>query len=150
MQPVCQSWPDEATAASGRPFVIGILGDDPFGEHIDRVVSSEQFKGRPIHVRRYQSIEEIKKTPSQVLFVTPAMAPDWPQLKRMTDAFPMLTVSDMDDFGQRGGMINIRTQGNRIKIEINPEETRKAGLKISSKLLKMSRKVTTAPEGGLR
>jgi len=85
-----------------------------------------------------------------VLFINPALKQKWPELKRSVDPYPTLTVSDMEAFGQLGGMINIRTQVNKIKIEINPDETRKAGLKISSKLLKVSRNVSTDPKGGRR
>ncbi len=144
------TWPQDAFVDAGQPFVIGILGDDPFGKHIDRVVSSEKFKSRPIHVRRYQSVEEIKKAPCQVLFVNQALKSKWPQIKQRIGTYPILSVSDMDDFGRLGGMITITTRVNRIKIEINPDETRKAGLKISSKLLKISRTVSTVPEGGRR
>lgn len=144
------SWPENALATPDQPFVIGILGDDPFGKHIDRVVKDERFKSRPIHIRRYRSIEEIKKAECHVLFINRAMKQKWSQLKQSINSYPMLTVSDMEDFCQRGGMINIRTQINKIKIEINPNETRMAGLKISSKLLKVSRNIVTAPKGGLR
>jgi hypothetical protein len=47
----------------------------------------------------------------------------------------------MTRFGQMGGMVNIQTQDNKLKIEINPYETRKAGLIVSSKLLKVARQV---------
>lgn len=144
------TWPEKVFMTSNQPFTIGILGDDPFGAHIDRVVRNEKFKGRPILVRRYRSIEEVTDTPCQVLFINQAWRQRWPQVKQTTDAYPTLTVSDMEEFGQMGGMINIKTQVNKIKIEINPDETRKTGLKISSKLLKVSRNVTTTPEGGLR
>ncbi len=142
------NWPENALSTPDQPFVIGILGDDPFGKHIDRVVKNERFKNRPIHIRRYRSIEEVKKAESHVLFINQAMKQKWSQLKQSINGYPMLTVSDMDEFCQLGGMINIRTQINKIKIEINPDETRIAGLKISSKLLKVSRNVITAPRGG--
>ena len=144
------TWPENALASSDQPFVIGILGDDPFGKHIDRVIKDERFKGRPIHILRYRTIEEVKKAESHVLFINRAMKPKWYQLKQSLNDYPLLTVSDMEEFCRLGGMINIRTQVNKIKIAINPDETRMAGLKISSKLLKVSRNVVTAPEGGRR
>lgn len=144
------TWPGEAFTAPDQPFVIGIVGEDPFGQHIDRVVKNERYRTRPILVRRYRTIEEVKKAPSHVLFINQALKQKWPQLKQSIGAHPTLTVSDMEAFGQLGGMINIKTQINKIKIEVNPDEARKAGLKISSKLLKVSRNVATAPQGGLR
>ncbi len=142
------TWPGEVFSTSDQPFVIGILGDDPFGKHIDRVVKNEGYNSRPIRIRRYPTMEEIKKAPCQVLFINRALKPEWPELKKHIGTSPILTVSDMEAFGQMGGMINIKTQINKIKIEINPDETRMAGLKISSKLLKVSRNVATVSKRG--
>ncbi len=142
------TWPGEVFSKPDQPFVIGILGDDPFGKHIDRVVKDEGYNNRPIRIRRYPAIEDIKEAPCQVLFINRALKPEWPELKKRIGPYPILTVSDMEAFGQMGGMINIKTQINKIKIEINPDETRMAGLKISSKLLKVSRNVATVSKGG--
>ncbi len=144
------TWPEESFGKRDQPFVIGILGEDPFGGHLDRVVKNETFKGKTILVRRYRSMEAVLSDPSQVLFFNPSLKHRWPHLRPHLESLPILTVSDMDDFGQLGGMVAIKTQINKIKIEINPDETRKAGLKISSKLLKVSRKVATDPKEGLR
>ncbi|MGD9210817.1 MAG: YfiR family protein, partial [Desulfobacteraceae bacterium] len=65
----------------------------------------------------------------------------WSGLRHQFLRHSILTVSDMTRFGQMGGMVNIQTQDNKLKIEINPYETRKAGLIVSSKLLKVARQV---------
>jgi hypothetical protein len=55
---------------------------------------------------------------------------------------PTLTVSDLDRFARRGGMIHLVTDGNRIRLAINLEAAQAAHLTISSKLLRVAEIVT--------
>jgi hypothetical protein len=54
----------------------------------------------------------------------------------------MLSVSDVEGFGQRGGMVNLLTTGRKIRIEVNMDEARRNGFDISAKLLRLARIVT--------
>jgi hypothetical protein len=47
----------------------------------------------------------------------------------------VLTVGDTEGFAERGGIINLVKDGNRLSFEINPEAAQRAGLVMSSKLL---------------
>lgn len=51
---------------------------------------------------------------------------------------PILTVSDIPDFGSRGGMIQFVLIDSRVRFEINLPSAQKAGLKLSSQLLKVA------------
>jgi len=51
---------------------------------------------------------------------------------------PVLTVGETDQFTRRGGILNFTLLEGRVRIEINPEEAHRAGLKIDSKLLSVS------------
>ncbi|HLP42760.1 MAG TPA: YfiR family protein, partial [Fibrobacteria bacterium] len=46
------TWPTDSFPSRDSPIVIGILGQDPFGEAIDRVVEGRRAMGRSIEVRR--------------------------------------------------------------------------------------------------
>ena len=43
-------WPAGAFADSSSPIVIGILGEDPFGNSLDQVVSQRQAQGRSLRI----------------------------------------------------------------------------------------------------
>ena len=141
------TWPIDAFKDSEQPFVIGILGEDPFGTHIDKVVQNESVKRRPIQVRRFARIDDVLKEPCQILFISKTLQAQWPGLIHQLNKHALLTVSDMAQFSQMGGMVNIWTQNSRIKIDINSDETRKAGLIVSSKLLKVANQVKTGRQG---
>lgn len=51
----------------------------------------------------------------------------------------MLTLGDLDQFCQQGGMINlVLSPGGTVKLEINPAAARAAGVRLSAKLLNLS------------
>jgi hypothetical protein len=54
---------------------------------------------------------------------------------------PVLTISDAEGFARHGGMIEMFSEGNRIRFNINAENARRAGLRISSNLLRLATKV---------
>jgi len=141
------TWPQEAFHNADAPFTIGILGDDPFGPHLDRVVADEQVGGRSIKIERYQSEGELSERPCQILFISQSFSQQWSRIKAFLGRFNLLTVSDMPGFGQKGGMVSINKHRNRIKIEINLAESRKSELMISAKLLKVARQVQTDAAG---
>lgn len=48
---------------------------------------------------------------------------------------PILTVSDMENFCQKGGVIRLLTINNYLKFEVNLDAAQKAGLNIGSQML---------------
>jgi len=44
-------WPPQAFTAPDEPFVIGILGGDPFGERLDEAVRGERIDQHPLPVK---------------------------------------------------------------------------------------------------
>jgi hypothetical protein len=110
------------------------LGADPFGHYLDEAVRNEKVNNRPMIVRRFRRVEDI--TTCHILFISPSTAG---QLKRVLSALrgqSILTVSDADDFCKLGGMIRFIDERNKIRLRINLEAAKAAGLRISSKLLR--------------
>ncbi|MCX5637000.1 MAG: YfiR family protein, partial [Planctomycetota bacterium] len=54
---------------------------------------------------------------------------------------PVLTISEMEGFIEKGGMINFITEESKVRFEINDSAAKKSGLQISSKLLSLAKKV---------
>lgn len=129
-------WPARAPADSRRPIVIGILGDDPFGRYLDDTVRGEKVDNRSLTVRRYHRAEEVEGC--QVLFISRSEAARMEQILARMNTLGVLTVSDVDDFAQRGGMIRFVTENNRVRLQINTVAAKAAGLIISSKLLRVA------------
>jgi hypothetical protein len=58
------------------------------------------------------------------------------------EELPILTVSEIEGFAQRGGIINFIIVEKKIRFEINPDAAKQVGIHISSQLLQLARIVT--------
>jgi hypothetical protein len=67
-------WPAEGRRS--EPFVITVLGQDPFGRVLDDTVAGKAVAGRPIEVRRASRVEEAAG--AQIVFVSASEAPNMP------------------------------------------------------------------------
>ena len=127
-------WPAQVFAAPNDPFVIGIVGSDPFGARLDEAVRNEQINGHPLTVRRFHSIADVDNC--QILFIDRSEIGRLGQILTALDHHSTLTVSQADGAAQRGVMIQFATENSRIRLRINVDAARAAGLTISSKLLR--------------
>jgi hypothetical protein len=126
--------PPQAFTAPNEPFVIGILGNDPFGTRLDEAVRGEQIDQHPLVVRRFRDLGEVGDC--RILYIDRSEGARLPQILAALDHRSTLTVSDLDGAAERGVMIQFTTENNRIRLRINVESARAAGLTISSKLLR--------------
>ena len=134
----CQfvEWPSTAFSSPEDPMVIGILGIDPFGNYLDETVMGERVNGHPLVVKRFQNPDQIEGC--HILFVNLPERAEMEAILQFAEANNVLTVSDADNFVKKGGMMKFFTEDNRIRIRINVDAAKKAGLNISSKLLKVA------------
>jgi hypothetical protein len=133
-------WPGDAFASASDPLVIGILGEDPFGKYIDEAVRGERVNGRPIAIRRISRPEDAASC--QILFISRSEAGNLPGILSLLKGKNVLTVSDIDGFSHGGGMIRFVMENNKVRLRINIDAARAAGLRISSKLLRPSEVVS--------
>jgi hypothetical protein len=127
-------WPQGSFTDAKSPFVICVLGEDPFDNALD-TIKEKNIDGRKIVIERMESIKDEEKC--HILFVSASERRDLSQIFRAVKQRNILTVSDMKGFAGSGGIINFISADNRIGFEINVSAAEKANLKISSKLLKL-------------
>lgn len=134
-------WPATAFSADESPLIIGILGEDPFGTVLDDTIRDELVGRRPLVVQRYRRIEEIATC--HVLFISKSESARLETILSALKDRPVLTVSDADRAAQRGVMIRLLTEKKKIRLRINLDSAKMAGLTISSKLLRPAEIVST-------
>jgi len=127
------AWPQNAFQTAKSPIVIGVLGEDPFGPYLDRVVQGEKIGGRSLVVRRYRQVEDVAEC--HILFVSRSEAGRLDRIISQMRGRAILTVGDMEGFAIRGGMVRFTTESGKIRLRINVAAAHAAGLTISSKLL---------------
>ena len=127
-------WPAQAFPQPDSPIVIGVLGSDPFDGTLDDVVRGEMVKGRPLVVRRFQHVEQL--TDCHILFISRSERPRLEPIVQSLKGRSVLTVSDLDEFASQGGVIGFVLVDNKIRLRVNLQAAKEAGLTLSSKLLR--------------
>jgi hypothetical protein len=127
-------WPPAVFTEESAPLSICVLGDDPFGPYLDEIVRGEQVNSRRLSIRRFRTLVDVNGC--QVLFVSRSQGRDLAKALVWAKSMDALTVSDLDDFAERGGMIQLETEKGRIRIKINVGAAKASSLIISSKLLR--------------
>jgi hypothetical protein len=56
---------------------------------------------------------------------------------------PLLIVGEMNNFLEMGGTVNFINEGGRIRFDINMNGAQRAQIQMSSKLLRLARRVVT-------
>jgi len=131
-------WPASAFENSASPYIIGIVGTDPFNRILDGIVEGEKINGRPIEVRRFV---DGKVGNCHVAFISPSESGRVRSVLDKLKNRSVLTVSDVSGFAGEGGMIGFVTQANKIRFQINLDEAERAHLKISAKLLQLATEI---------
>jgi hypothetical protein len=138
-------WPTTAFAQPDSPIVIGILGDDPFGATLDRIVADKKINGRGFAVKRLKWSKDLKDLKDcNILFVSSSEKEHIDSVVDSVKWLPILTIGDAPGFARRGGIINFTLEENRVRFEVNVEAAKNAVLTISSRLLALA-KITTQP-----
>ncbi len=130
-------WPEVSFAAEDRSFVVGVVGEDPFGGVLDGMLADKMLKGREVKVVHFAEPVEALRT-CHILFVGKVAKGRLKEVKARIDGAPVLTVGEMDGFIAAGGMINFVLVEGRVRFAIDGEKAKKVGLKVSAKLLRLS------------
>jgi hypothetical protein len=127
-------WPAAAFADEKAPFVICVVGRDPFGKNLDEAVRGERVGSRELVVQRHESVDQLGHC--QILFVADPAAERPAELAAALEGRSVLTVGDAQGRAGRDVVIGFVSDRNRIRLRINLKAAQEAGLVISSKLLR--------------
>ena len=128
-------WPSDNIVDSPKTFNICILGDNAVLEAFAGV-EGKCVKGRRIVLKRVRSMR--KSVDCELFFVSGSPRELLPKIFAAVEGKPVLTIGEMPGFTEAGGIINLVKTENRIRFEVNVKAAQKAGLKISSRILKLA------------
>ena len=127
-------WPSSALTERSD-FQLCVLGEDPFGKSL-KMVEDEKVAGRRITLLRTPKLAEPEGC--HILFISRSERNRIPEILLDLGTAPVLTVSDTSGFLDQGGIINFVLEGSKVRFEINQAAAERAGIKISSKLLRLA------------
>jgi len=132
-------WPTAAFSNSEEPLEFCIIGDDPFGTSIDRIVKGRAANGRAITIRR--NVRADAASSCHLVFAVADEEGDMARVVQEVRGAPVLTVGESPSFLDEGGIIGLVIDDGKVRFEINARGAERAGLKVSSQLLKLARTV---------
>ena len=128
-------WPAAAMPRGSDPFVLCVIGDDPFGATLDDAARSQFIDGRRIAVRRLTSVASSEAC--QIAFIQGRKSQTTGQLVTALGRKPILTVTDASAGAERG-IIHFAVVGGRVRFFIDQASATRNGLTISSRLLALA------------
>src|SRR6202790_2674826 len=113
-------WPSATFAQPDSPIVIGVLGTDPFGNVLDRIVEDKKIGPRGFVVKRYKWGKDLKDLKDcKILFVSASERAHIDEVLQSVKGLPILTVGETPGFAERGGVIRFTLEDNRGRFEVN-------------------------------
>lgn len=131
-------WPERAYSGPAANIVFCVMGEDPFGDDLN-VIKGKTVKEHKVAIKRISGDADAQTC--HILFISRSEEGRLEEALSALGKAPVLLVGDMERFARRGGMINFLMEKNRVTFEVNAEAAKKAGLSVSSQLLKLARQV---------
>jgi len=128
------SWPD----TTGPVLRLCVVGDDPFGTALT-AIDGEPVDSRTVTVAR--GVDPGSLEHCQVVFVSRSAQRMLPELLAALADRPVVTIGEGPDFVAQGGTIGLVVVDGKVRFDINAEGLKQRGVRISSKLLRLARRV---------
>jgi hypothetical protein len=123
-------WPTGAADT----LTVCFLGGEGVHEALANGIDAKRVGARRLIARQLEQPASFESC--EVLYADAASADP-----SLAAGLPVLTISDAPEFAANGGMIELFTENHRLRFVINVAHVHKAGLRISSDLLKLAASV---------
>ena len=130
-------WPRSTFTSPSDPFVICVLGRNPFGNVLEGLAGGRSVDGHPFAVRYGTDIRQVAGC--QILFVSSSERLRYRSILETLKGSSVLSVGDTGDFITEGGVVDLCVERGKVRIEIDPQAARKRNLRVSSHLLALAK-----------
>jgi hypothetical protein len=133
------TWPEQAFSAPTSPFVICVVGNDPFGSRLDQAVAGKSSgDGRALQIKRLKNADAVRLRECHLVFVGKSEQEHAAEIIEVLRTLAVLTVADFNSFAEKGGVADLRIDGTKVKVDLNMSSASRANLKVSGKLQQVS------------
>lgn len=129
-------WPDSVFAFAAAPLRLCVLGKSPLDGKL-QLLAQRQAQGRPIEITDNPSTQDWPSC--QMLYLGADQASQLKALQATLVQIPVLTISDIPNFAEKGGMIELYLEEGRVRFAINLMIAQQTGLKLSAQMLRMAK-----------
>ncbi len=127
-------WPERQSAR----LRVCVLGEGNLGQKL-AALNRKSLKKKRIEVSK---IEDIVQAGTCDMLVLPDLSPlELKKINALARKHHIVTVSNRDAYARKGVMINFFIEKKRVRFAINHRSVKEAGIRVSSKLLRVAKVV---------
>lgn len=143
-------WPPSSFGRSDAPLVVAVVGDGPTADATERFLASKHVGARPVAVRRVAWDQSFAGV--HAVFVAETGDSRRKRIFSAAADAAVLSIGEGADFAATGGVIALVVEERKVRFDIDVGAARSSGLKVSSKLLALTRVVHAGQvrTGGVR
>ena len=127
-------WPESSFSNSQNHLRVGFIGATKLSLVFSKLVKGKNIKGHPLQIEQVKELEDI--THFHLIFLGDKRKIE--QAINLTKGKPILLISDVKEFINSGGIIEIRKKGRKVVFYLNLSQAKKANLAIHKKLEKLA------------
>ncbi len=127
-------WP-AASIKPGGKLKLCVIGSDDLHTSLS-ALNGRKAGAYDLHIVQADNLKTWKTC--HVLYIGELMQRRLVPIIKSLGNSPVLTISDIPGFAERGGGIGMLRSGKKILFEVNLASTRKAGLRLSSQMLNLA------------
>ena len=136
-------WPAQSKVLDPRQaFVFCVMGRNPFGVELEKLVGLTKLKQKTIDLKLSVTLDQAAQC--DILFLAKKINVPVTAVINRVRGSPVLLVGDVPGLAEKGVLVHFYVQNERLGIEVNLKDSRKAGFSISSRLLKLARIVPSS------
>ncbi|MBA1445721.1 MAG: YfiR family protein [Chromatiales bacterium] len=128
-------WPERALSESSGTLDLCVVTND----RVRGILAG--LDGRAVGKRRFRirTVDtEMKFAGCDLLFVSRTEQHKLSHIFRGVEGQPILTIGETDEFVETGGMISLITMAQKVKLKVNLNAVRQAGMRLNSRLLRLA------------
>ena len=130
-------WPGGQSFRPAAPFVIVVIGDDPIGTTLRESTAARMVGTHRLIVKT--GARAADGASAQLVFISQSERPQLPAILHALEGHLVLTVGDTPGYAESGVMLNLVVEGQRVRFEANTAAAARAGVHLSSHLLRIAR-----------
>jgi uncharacterized protein DUF4154 len=130
-------WPDESDGAIN----LCVIGNKSSYHDALLALTTQSINRQAISVSISNNENTLELDNCQLIFITDLKQKSESKILESFNSSPILTVGENPDFINNGGMINFITSKDKIYFEINMTAVKQTDIRISSKILRLAKKV---------
>lgn len=136
-------WPPGTFAGDQAPLRIGVLGADELADELARIVAQRTMSGHPVEIRKLRTGDQALG--QHLVFVGSDASGHLDEVLEAGRGQAMLVVTESAQALRRGSTINFVVVDTKVRFDIALAAAQERGIKISSRLLAVARKVVDKP-----